>query len=76
MKSYPDDIEICGLSGFGSSAYQERIEQCLYSKRGKAASLPNAKVIFVVQCSRMKVAAEFTKIEGKYSVENISELVD
>jgi|APAra7269097289_1048552.scaffolds.fasta_scaffold03461_3 hypothetical protein len=75
-KSYPADIEICGLSGFGTSAHQNKIEDCLNSKSGKTIPLPNAKMMLVVQCSRMRVAAEFEKIEGKYSVISIAELVD
>jgi len=75
-KSYPDDIEICGLPGFGASAHQKKIEDCLKSKSGKTFPLPHAKMMLVVQCSGMRVAAEFEKIEGKYSVISIAELVD
>ncbi|WP_442035904.1 hypothetical protein [Pseudoduganella sp. RAF19] len=76
MKVYPDDIEVCGLSGFGSAAYQSRIEGCLHMKRGNTVALSNAKLMLVVQCSRMRVAVEFEKNEGKYSVISINELLD
>lgn len=45
-------------------------------KRGNTVALSNAKLMLVVQCSRMRVAVEFEKNEGKYSVISINELLD
>lgn len=76
MKVYPDDIEVCGLAGFGSTAYQNRIEGCLHTKLGNTVAVSKSKLMLIVQCSRLRVLAEFEKIEGKYSVISVGELVD
>lgn len=76
MKVYPDDIEVCGLAGFGGTAYQNRIEGCLRKKLGNTVAVSKSKLMLIVQCSRMRALAEFEENEGKYSVISIGELVD
>jgi hypothetical protein len=81
-KTYPDDIEKCGLSGFSTAAHQTKVERCLSSGSGKLHPLQvtsngqYVKVMLVVPCATMKVAAEFEANSGKYSLVHIGEPVD
>jgi len=81
-KSYPNDIEKCGLQGYGDSANQTRFEDCLSSKNGNVVPLrltpggQHIKVALIVPCATVKVLAEFEVNSGKYSLVSIGELVD
>lgn len=75
-RSYPGDIEICGISGFQDSTYQNKVEECLYSKKGNIVLLKKSKIMLVVQCLEMRVAVEFEKKKDKYLLVYIGELLD
>ncbi len=78
----PHDLERCGLSGFPNPAYQQKVEDCLWSKAGVLIPLKIAangryvKVMLVVTCPTVKVVADFEANSGKYSLVYIGELVD
>jgi len=81
-KSYPDDIEKCGLSGFGTLAHEKDIENCLSTKAGLLHPLevkPSGEyitVLMTVQCAKIWVAVLFKARSQKYSVVEIGELLD
>ena len=79
---YPKDIENCGLAGFDDKVLQKKIEKCFASRNGIVVPLQftpdgqKRKIMLVVKCPEMTVSAAFEKMDGRFLLVEVGQLID
>ena len=83
-KGYPEDINMCGISSFGSDTELKQVESCLTSAVPKSVrglgpyskyKAPQ-KIALLMECNKKNVLFVFRKQKGEFVVDGINFLLD
>lgn len=83
-KEYPDDIEVCGVQGFGTHSEMEALESCLASRPpSKIFSLAQGtsgrksyKMALTIECDKKTVLVVFKRERNELIVDGINYLTE